>query len=390
MTYNSFDEERIIYLLSKRLQEKLSDDEEHEIEQWREASDKNRLLFEQLIDGQSVKPSLERMQGYDAEPAISRWKTHIAIQQKQNKRRYYAFAASIILLLSIGIFLNNNYKLFDAIEPGDITPGSSKAHLILADGSVLSLDSLPFGASTNRAGIQISKTADGKISCNYLQTNARIDTPAAYNTISTPLGGEYQVVLPDGSNVWLNANSSLRFPSRFPAKKRAVELHGEAYFEVAANANAPFVVVTNKQTIQVLGTKFNIRAYKEDQMTKTTLLEGSVQVRTASHKQLIQPGQEARTHFNADNLEVVSGDVNEAVAWKNGYFIFNDESIVDIMSKVSRWYNIEVVYEGHVKSKIFAGTFSKKKSLQKLLESFASTEQISYKIVGRRVTIMSE
>jgi transmembrane sensor len=390
MTYNSFDEERIIYLLSKRLQEKLSDDEEHEIEQWREASDKNRLLFEQLIDRQSVKPSLERMQRYDAEPAIGRWKTHIAIQQKQNKRRYYAFAASIILLLSIGILLNNKHKLFEVVQPGDITPGRSKAHLILADGSVLSLDSLPFGASTNRAGIQVSKTADGKISCNYLQTNARIDTPPAYNTISTPLGGEYQVVLPDGSNVWLNANSSLRFPSKFPAKKRTVELLGEAYFEVAANANAPFVVVTNKQTIQVLGTKFNIRAYKEDQVMKTTLLEGSVQVRTASHKQLIQPGQEARTHVNADNLEVVSCDINEAVAWKNGYFIFNDESIVDIMTKVSRWYNIEVVYEGDVKSKIFAGTFSKKKSLQKLLESFASTEQISYKIVGRRVTIMSE
>lgn len=390
MTYNSFDEERIIYLLSKRLQEKLSDDEEHEIEQWREASDKNRLLFEQLIDGQSVKPSLEKMQRYDAEPAIGRWKTHIAIQQKQNKRRYYAFAASIILLLSIGIFLNNKHKLFEAVQLVDITPGRSKAHLILADGSVLSLDSLPSGASTNRAGIQVSKTADGKISCNYLQTNERIDTLPTYNTISTPLGGEYEVVLPDGSNVWLNANSLLRFPSRFPAKKRTVELQGEAYFEVAANANAPFVVVTNKQTIQVLGTKFNIRAYKEDQMMKTTLLEGSVQVHTASHKQLIQPGQEARTHFNADNLEVVSADINEAIAWKNGYFIFNDESIVDIMTKVSRWYNIEVVYEGNVKSKIFAGTFSKKKSLQKLLESFASTGQISYKIVGRRVTIMSE
>ncbi|HWV75114.1 MAG TPA: FecR domain-containing protein [Pseudosphingobacterium sp.] len=390
MTYNSFDEERIIYLLSKRLQQKLSDDEEYEIRQWREASDKNRLLFEQLTDEQSVRPSVEKMQQYDAEPAIGRWKTHIAIQKRQNKRRYYAFAASIALLLSIGIIWNDNRQRFDAVMEADITPGRNKAHLILADGSVLSLDSLPPGATTDKAGIQITKTANGKVSCSYLQTNADIYSTPTYNTISTPLGGEYQIVLPDGSNVWLNANSSLRFPSRFPEKKRVVELLGEAYFEIAAKANAPFVVSTTKQTIQVLGTKFNIRAYKEDKMIRTTLLEGSVQVHTASHKQLIQPGQEARTYFNDDNLEVVSGDVNEAVAWKNGYFIFNDESIVDIMTKVSRWYNVDVVYEGNVKRKIFAGTFSKKKSLRKLLESFASTEQISYKIEGRRVTIMSE
>jgi ferric-dicitrate binding protein FerR (iron transport regulator) len=390
MTYNSFDEERIIYLLSKRLQQKLSDDEEYEIRQWREASDKNRLLFEQLTDEQSVRSSVEKMQQYDAEPTIGRWKTHIAIQKRQNKRRYYAFAASIALLLSIGIIWNDNRQRFDAVREADITPGRNKAHLILADGSVLSLDSLPSGATTDKAGIQITKTANGKVSCSYLQTNAGMYSTPTYNTISTPLGGEYQIVLPDGSNVWLNANSSLRFPSNFLAKKRAVELQGEAYFEVAANANAPFVVSTTKQTIQVLGTKFNIRAYKEDKMMRTTLLEGSVQVHTASHKQLIQPGQEARTYFNDDNLEVVSGDVNEAVAWKNGYFVFNDESIVDIMTKVSRWYNVDVVYEGNVKSKIFAGTFSKKKSLRKLLESFASTEQISYKIEGRRVTIMSE
>lgn len=390
MTYNSFDEERIIYLLSKRLQQKLSDDEEYEIRQWREASDKNRLLFEQLTDEQSVRPSVEKMQQYDAEPAIGRWKTHIAIQKRQNKRRYYAFAASIALLLSIGIIWNDNRQRFDAVMEADITPGRNKAHLILADGSVLSLDSLPPGATTDKAGIQITKTANGKVSCSYLQTNAGMYSTPTYNTISTPLGGEYQIVLPDGSNVWLNANSSLRFPSRFPEKKRVVELLGEAYFEIAAKANAPFVVSTTKQTIQVLGTKFNIRAYKEDKMIRTTLLEGSVQVHTASHKQLIQPGQEARTYFDDDNLEVVSGDVNEAVAWKNGYFIFNDENIVDIMTKVSRWYNVDVVYEGNVKRKIFAGTFSKKKSLRKLLESFASTEQISYKIEGRRVTIMSE
>lgn len=390
MTYNSFDEERIIYLLSKRLQQTLSDNEEREIQQWRETSDKNRMLFAELRDERSLKPLIERMQQYDAEPAIGRWKDRLVAQKKQNKRRYYAFAASIILLLSVGILWSNNPQLLDKIVQPTIERGQNKANLILTDGSILSLDSLPAGATTNRAGIQITKTTDGKISCNYMPTDVHSDAQPAYNTISTSLGSEYQVVLPDGSNVWLNANSSLRFPPRFSVKERKVELIGEAYFEIMGNAKTPFVVSTIKQTIHVLGTKFNVQAYKEDQMMKTTLLEGSVQVHTATRKQLIQPGQEARTYADADNLEIVPGDVDEAIAWKNGYFIFNNESIVDIMTKVSRWYDIEVSYQGNVKSKIFAGTFSKKKSLQKLLDSFASTGQISYKIAGRRVTIMSE
>lgn len=390
MAYDSFHKtERIIYLLSKRLQQQLSAAKEREIQQWKAESAKNSKLFQELSHAQSVHTLAEKMQKYDVEYSINKLKNRMETYRAKRKWFHHALAASIIFILGIGFFLTTREYIFNINSAEDIAPGQQSAQLLLLDGSVVALDSMHVGETTSKAGIVITKAANGRVSCDYNQSTSEVKS-LAYHTISTPLGGEYQIALPDGSTVWLNANSSLRFPSQFQANKRHVELAGEGYFEITSDHNKPFIVSTKQQTIEVLGTKFNVFAYGEEALMRTTLVEGSISVQTATDRQILKPGQEAQSYHDSANLSIVSGDVQEAIAWKNGYFIFNEENIENIMQKVGRWYDVEVVYEGEVNNGLFGGTFSKNKSLQQLLKSLASTGQIRYKLTGRRVTIMSE
>lgn len=389
MTSKAFyKQERIIYLLSKRLQQPLSIEEEEEIVVWRQTSQANQLLFEQLNDPSKVSSWLAKMKAYDLEASMDRIKRRMVVNSKRQKQRtVYWMAASILIFLCMGgLFMyEKNHKEVKQMIP----PGRPIAQLKLHDGSTVDLDRLSAGESTSRAGVRITKTADGQITCNYTTVSGRKPV-ANYNTIATPIGGEYRVVLPDGSLVWLNANSSLAFPSQFTERKRNVRLTGEAYFEIVHDVGRPFIVNTRQQTIYVLGTKFNVQAYQDELAMKTTLLEGAVQVRTAHQQQVLKVGEEARSYVADDRLDIERADIEAALAWKNGYFVFNDENIVDIMKKIGRWYQIDVTYVGDMEDKIFAGTFSKRKSLQHLLSSLAATGEITYEIKGRRVTIMSE
>ncbi|QNL48383.1 FecR family protein [Olivibacter sp. SDN3] len=390
MAYDSFHEiERMIYLLSKRLQQQLSAEEELEIQRWKAESAKNKSLFHELEHEQSVHRLVEKMQKYDVESSVSRLKHRMEAYRTKRKWSRYVLAASVMLIIGVGLFLISHDNIFYSKSVTDIPPGQHSAQLLLQDGSVVALDSMRIGETTNKAGMVITKAADGKVSCDYSKATPQVAHPA-YHTICTPLGGEYQITLPDGSTVWLNANSSLKFPSQFQTGERYVELAGEGYFEITKDSNKPFIVSTNKQTIEVLGTKFNVFAYNDEVLMRTTLVEGSISVQTSADHQILKPGQEARSSRHSEHLSVVPGDIQEATAWKNGYFLFNEENIETIMQKVSRWYDVEVVYEGNVKDSLFGGTFSKNKSLQQLLKSLASTGQIRYKLTGRRVTIMSE
>lgn len=389
MTSNVFyKQERIIYLLSKRLQEPLSTEEEEEVQAWRQVSQENQTLFEQLSDPTIVKVGLEKMQSYDVEASMNRLKHQMLINSKKRKSRLiYWMAASILIFFCVGgLFL---YKAKNQIAENDILPGASLARLKLYDGSTFNLDSLPAGKSSMLAGVQITKTIDGQISCRY-QGGSDMQHEARYNTLTTPVGGEYRVVLPDSSLVWLNANSSLAFPAQFSKNARNVTLTGEAYFEITKDERRPFTVITRQQTIHVLGTKFNVQAYHDEAVMKTTLLAGTVRVQVAQTQQLLKVGDEALSYVDNDRLDIGQADIEAVLAWKNGYFVFNDENITDIMKKIGRWYQIDVTYVGDMEDKIFAGTFSKRKSLQHLLSSLAATGEITYEIKGRRVTIMSE
>ncbi|WP_316788297.1 FecR family protein [Pedobacter frigoris] len=276
---------------------------------------------------------------------------------KKIKWYRYAAAASVLIALSTAVYFYKSDKpAFDRNTEtlSDIPPGSNKATLTLANGKVIYLDSVGSGSIAQQAGIEITKTKDGQL-VYHIATNKKSDTKAgpAYNTVITPRGGQYQINLPDGTKIWLNAASSLKYPTAFNGNKRKVELSGEAYFEVAKDKKHPFIVATDKQEIEVLGTHFNVNSYTDEAVTKTTLLEGAVkvsQVGTGKTATLL-PGQQAI--LDDSNLTTRIVDTEESTAWKNGFFQFNESDLGSIMKQLSRWYNVDIVFESKSANDLF-------------------------------------
>ena len=258
----------------------------------------------------------------------------------------WAVAASILMILSVGAFFfvgkhrqitNSTITLNQQIKPG-----SNKAFLVLANGTKIFLADAKNGKIAQQKGSQVIKTTDGQLMYNA-NPGTPTDGPLQYNTIETPKGGQYQLLLPDGTRVWLNAASSLKYPVNFTSlKERKVELSGEAYFEVAHNKNMPFKVVTNKQLVEVLGTHFNLNAYPDELNTKTTLLEGAVKIIAGNKNTTLKPGQEADL---TNTLKVSEVDPRDAIDWKNGFFRFDDDDLEIVMRQIARWYDVKIVYE---------------------------------------------
>ncbi|MDF2187936.1 FecR family protein [Paraflavitalea sp. CAU 1676] len=242
------------------------------------------------------------------------------------------------------------------VAPG-IQTGNNKARLILADSSSILLDSIGTGKVSRQGQVEIAKQKDGQL---LYSTAGNAATPVTsgellYNTIAIPRGGQYQLILADGTKVWLNAASSLRFPVAFAAGERRVQLDGEGYFEVAKEANRPFIVQTKTADVQVLGTHFNVFAYA-DEAWKTTLFEGSVAVKLLSSQAILKPGNQAIVKAGGNDITTVrDANTEEAIAWKEGYFHFNDADVVSIMNQLSRWYDVDIIYNGSVKSSLFTG-----------------------------------
>lgn len=296
-----------------------------------------------------------------------------APQRRSNVRALYwvsAAAAAILLFSTITFLLQKQYKdqKPTAIARNtDVLPGGQKAILILSGGEKIDLASAHNGTIASQGGSIVTKTADGKI--DYT-TGKNTNDVLAYNTIITPRGGEYRLQLPDGSLVWLNADSRLKYPTSFATQKeRVVELSGEAYFEVAHNRDQPFLVKAGTQTVQVLGTHFNVMAYSEEEASSTTLLEGSVKVSSGTNHKTIKPGEQAVV---ADAITVNDADVDAVTAWKNGRTYFKDADIKTIMRSLSRWYNIDVEYRGEPGKELFTGGISRKSKLSGLLKILAA------------------
>jgi transmembrane sensor len=307
--------------------------------------------------------------------------------------RKYAVAASVVLILSVGslYFFNQKQQETKIEEPqakrfkNDVNPGGNKAMLTLADGSKISLDDVANGKVAQQSGIVISKTADGQLVYHVDNKTASSKAPQ-YNTVSTPRGGQYQLVLPDGTRVWLNAASKLKFPSSFAQlADRKVELSGEAYFEVTKDRKRPFKVEAASQEVVVLGTHFNVDAYAGGSATKTTLLEGRVKLRYNAKDYMLSPGQQAVVGTVVRIGEV---DTEEVIAWKNGNFSFADSDIKTVMTALERWYDIEVVYEGSTTSVGFNAEISKEKTLIQVLKALEKTGNVRFRIEGRRVIVM--
>jgi transmembrane sensor len=304
--------------------------------------------------------------------------------------RRIAVAASVIFCLSVGgYFLLHRQQPVQQIsktKSEDILPGGNKATLTLANGKKIILNDAANGKLAEQHGIRVTKSAKGEITYTVHDAKAANDE-LAFNTIETPVGGQYQVKLPDGTRVWLNAASSLRYPVMFMGKVRQVELTGEAYFEVAHNKSIPFRVMNARQTIEVLGTHFNVMAYPEEDGVETTLLEGSVKVSGAGHVKILNPGQQSRVTSSVMNV-ADNVDLDAVVAWKNGKIQFADSNIQTIMRMLSRWYNIDVQYSGSLINTAFGGSVSRSKNLSEVLKVLQATGDVHFKIEGRRVTVM--
>ncbi|MCX2485783.1 FecR family protein [Pedobacter sp. MR2016-24] len=313
---------------------------------------------------------------------------------------YIYAAAAMTLIFSIAgysFYSRNNVQQKEQaarLAKNTILPGSNKAVLTLADGSDVILDQTSNGILGSQGNVSIKKSIDGKVSYEAAQNNTYTGNAIAYNKIATPRGGQYQVDLADGTKVWLNAASTLKFPVTFSKAQRVVELTGEAYFEVnpepvAGNRKVriPFLVKTRNQVVEVLGTHFNVNAYDDEPDIKTTLLKGSVRVVQSAARQsvLLKPGQQSAV---AGNIAVADVDASQAIEWQKGYFLFDNETVESMMRKISRWYNIEVEFKGNIRYRKFAGKISKFGNIVQILQVMEKTQVIHFEIEGRRVIVM--
>ncbi|TCC92530.1 DUF4974 domain-containing protein [Pedobacter hiemivivus] len=320
-----------------------------------------------------------------------------------------AAAALVLMTLSVGLFFYLDDKAIGLSDfaTHDVKPGGNNAVLTLANGRKIELTDAAAGKIAEQSGLSIKKTADGQI---VYEVSSRVKAMGkeeiTYNTIETPKGGQYQVHLPDGTRVWLNASSSLKFPTDFTGSdKRVVELKGEGYFEVAKayavvkgrrdEKRMPFLVRTNDQELEVLGTHFNVSNYADDAETRTTLIEGAVKVKRISTGAnddvvktgiILKPGQQAL--LKAAQLNVKNVDTDAEVAWKNGYFIFKDEEMRSIMRKIARWYDVEVVFSKDFHNRSFEGSISRFKNVSEVLRKFELTGDIHFKMEERRIIVM--
>jgi hypothetical protein len=305
----------------------------------------------------------------------------------------FAAAALILLFLTLGSYFlfhkKNKPQQIVKKEFHDIKPGSNKAILTLANGQQIVLNDAKKGIIANEDDISIHKTTDGKLSYTNNDEANKYKEPL-YNTMTTPRGGQYTLILSDGTKVMLNAASSLKYPASFSGNERKVELTGEAYFEVAHNASKPFRVVTQGQTVEVLGTHFNINSYADDASVNTTLLEGSVKVTSQTQYAMLKPGQQSRVNLNSSGqkIKVLDGvDLDEAVAWKNGLFEFKNASVQQVMFTAARWYDLNVIYENKTPDMKISGKISRNVNFSGLM-SLLQFGGLRFKINGKNVTII--
>lgn len=297
----------------------------------------------------------------------------------------YAAAAAIFGFLVAGTWKfaarHHHEKMLAAGKP--VTPGTVQPILILGDGSRVSLDSVANGTIAQQGNARIVKLSNGQVA---YEPEAGHNANVLYNTMQTPHGCMFQLTLPDGSSVWLNAASSIRYPTAF-GDSRQVEVTGEAYFDIAKDDRKPFTVTVNHVDIQVLGTTFNVKAYPEENVLRTTLVQGAVNVSSGAEKQLLHPGEQVTISPAGGNFHISKANLEETLSWKNGEFYFQDTNIQTIMREVARWYNIDVKYEGDMSKVSLSGIVSRNKEITQLLKALEMTKVVQFRIQGNVVFV---
>ena len=361
------------------------------------------LLYEKCFSGTCTQEEQLLLQEYkDYFSLNTEWDNQIGDQEDIMERMYFQLkksilkenntkwrklflAAACLLIISVGCIFyvqNLNQFVLEDVTVTKIVPGSKKATLLLSDGSQIILDEYEDGAVVMQDDFIVGKKEKGGLVYNDLdQFKNEI---LQYNTIVVPRGGEYRLILADGSKVWLNSGSSLKYPVNFKTADRIVELTGEAYFEVAKNKGSSFIVRVKETEVEVLGTYFNVNSYNEDEVI--TLIEGAVKLKNGVESLLLKPGQSGVV--KSGKIRAEDADIESVTSWKNGYFIFRDESLKSIMDKVSRWYDIDVEFRGGVENKEFYAKTARYTDFLEMLKNIELTGTVRFKIEGRRVIIM--
>jgi transmembrane sensor len=298
--------------------------------------------------------------------------------------RFVGVAAAIALIIAGIYFFKPQIKpVVESQYANDVKPGISSATLTLSNGKQIKLTDAVNGELAKEAGVVITKSANGEL---IYEMKGAESAPHNLNTLSTAKGETYQLRLPDGSLVWLNAASSLTYSANLNVGgKRRVRLEGEGYFEIAKDKEHPFIVETGTHDVEVLGTHFNINSYADDDVEKTTLLEGSVKLSTSDRSKILKPGQQAR--ISGNKITINETDTDLAVAWKNNEFVFESENIETIMKMIGRWYNVEVIYMGEKTNQRFSGKVSRFDKLSKVLEIVESTGEARFDVKGRIIYV---
>lgn len=379
------DQYHIAALISKYLRADLSEEEHAALQQWLDESEENRRLLESFQNGNHhAQRDVDFIHALDAKAAWSTFEQRIQRRRWRGIMRYAGYAAAAIVIASVWAWWSTDrMTLLDDtgaqtanVFHNDVAPGGSRAQLTLSDGRTVDLETYLSGLHeqdgttiTGGEGQLAYSTPDNEIS------------ELIYNTLVIPKAGTYQLTLSDGTKVWLNAMSELRFPVQFSSEERKVFLSGEAYFEVASDAGRPFRVEVAGTEVEVLGTHFNINSYAE---VTTTLVEGSVKVYHEKEEQLLSPGQEAKV---GERIAVYQADMDKVIAWKNGDFYFKSDNIVEIMEQLSRWYDIDVSYQGNVVPAGYNGSISRNVNLSEVLEMLTFASGALFSVDQKHVSV---
>ncbi len=380
-------------LIAGHLRDELTDEQKFLLDKWVSASEANKALFDELISKAFHQSELPFFSDIDTDKAWNRlaaanndnglMASQEAIPPKRKLGPWIWAAAAVVIT---GFFLlKTNFFIPPApvATAQEILPGGDRATLTLSDGSVIPLSNVADGGIASQGNVTVVKL-DGMVQYQPKGESSEV----IYNTIQTPKGGKYQLVLSDGTVVWLNASSSLRFPIAFNGSDRVVDLKGEGFFEVTKNAKKPFKVKLEEGAeIDVFGTSFNINAYDDEEVVKATLIEGKIGMTVKGMKRNLVAGQQGRVMKGQSSVSVADAvEMDEVIGWKNDLFVFKSLDIKSIMRQISRWYDVEVVYAGQVGNETFSGVVSAKSNLSQVLK-ILEAGGVAFSIEGRKIIV---
>ena len=382
----------IARIIQKSLKGKLSESEERQLSGWRKVSDENERAFQRMISEDFYTVGMEKLETYDYRVAYGRF-----LQKKYQQRRKRRFlinmarvaAVALPFVIALVLYVGLNREEEQMVRPSlasNILPGTSKAVLTLANGQMIPLGKEATDSTIITDGTQISASGSGVTYASGVESESVV-----YNKLEIPRGGEFCLTLSDGTRVWLNSETSIQYPVAFGAKERRVFVQGEAYFEVAKDANKPFTVQFMSSSVTVLGTSFNIRAYPEEKRSQTTLAEGSVRIYSPGSSMLLKPGEQAEVSALSGEMVKQEVEVKNFTSWKDGRFVFEQQPLEDIMRTLERWYDIRVIFEDEGAKRIsLSGNMKRYGDFSQVMKMLQMTGDVRFELHGNDVYITTE